>query len=86
MRDRGVRDVKCIDSFGSNAYPFDTVLMLGRNIGMAGALSNLESLLTHLKKFIKDDGQILLNSYDMAHSKNENDIKETTRRRDVQHG
>lgn len=75
MRDRGVKDVKCIDFFELDTDRFDTVLMLGRNIGMAGILSNLESLLTHLKKFTKDDGQILLNSFGMAHSEEEDDIR-----------
>lgn len=74
MRKRGVKDVRCIDFYNFEDGKFDTIVLLGRNIGIAGALKNLERFLEILKKFIKDDGQVLLNSYDFSCSTDKDDI------------
>jgi hypothetical protein len=49
---------------------------------MAGTLSNLGNLLAHLKKCAKDDGQVLLGSYGMAYSQDEDDISYVNRNRE----
>lgn len=75
MKKRGVKKVKCIDFYEFDEGLYDTVVLLGRNIGMVGTLDKLESFLIHLKSFLKEDGQILLNSADLQCSGDQDDFK-----------
>ncbi|HSB80794.1 MAG TPA: methyltransferase domain-containing protein [Candidatus Methylomirabilis sp.] len=64
MRKRGVRDVRCADVFGFRAEPFDTLLMLMNGIGVVGSLAGLQRFLRDVKRLLRPEGQILLDSYD----------------------
>lgn len=75
MKGRGVKKVKCIDFFKFNEDEYDTVVLLGRNIGMVETLDKLEGFLIRLKSFLKEEGLILLNSVDLHCSQDEDDIK-----------
>ncbi|QUH26174.1 class I SAM-dependent methyltransferase [Serpentinicella alkaliphila] len=75
MKRRGVKKVKCIDFYEFDEGQYETIVLLGRNIGMVGTLDNLESFLKHLKCFIKEDGQILLNSVDLKTACDQDDLK-----------
>ncbi len=71
MRARGVADARCADVWrlGGPAprddERFDTVLLLGHNIGLVEDLVGLVRFLAHARGLIRDDGCILLNSYDV---------------------
>jgi len=65
MRRKGVREVHCIDIACFDVGRFDTVLILGRTIGMAKDLSGLARFLDGLHNLVNDNGQVLLNSLDV---------------------
>lgn len=67
MRRRGVKDVRCVDIRDFEAEPFDTVLILGRGIGMVETLPGLDRFLNDVHKLVNPGGQILLNSYDVRY-------------------
>ena len=75
MRKRGVRNVKCVDIFEYAKKKYDTILLLGRNIGLVGKLKKLDDFFKHLKKLLNPKGYIILNSYDLTKSKDLKDIK-----------
>lgn len=74
MKKRGVKKVKCIDVYEFDEGEYDAVVLLGRNIGMVGTLDKLESFLILLKSFLRNDGQILLNSADLQYSGDQDDL------------
>ena len=74
MKKRGVKKVKCIDFNIFKGETFDTVVLLGRNIGMVGTLDKLEGFLLQLKSCLKEKGHILLDSFDLKYSQDETDI------------
>jgi SAM-dependent methyltransferase len=63
---RGVRQVQCGDVFDFHGGPFDTLLLLGHGIGLAGDLPGLERFLTHARALTRRDGQVLLDSVDVT--------------------
>lgn len=71
-KERGCRKVKVMDIFHPKFSPnsFDTILLLGHNIGMGGTLSGTIKLLKILRKIIKPDGVLLLTSLDVSKPKN----------------
>ncbi len=66
MRARGVRDPVCADIFGWRGGPFDTLLLLGRSIGMVGDLAGLDRFLAHARELLAEGGILLLNSTDVT--------------------
>jgi SAM-dependent methyltransferase len=70
MRRLGVRDVRCADISGFVSDPFDTVLMLGRSIGMVEDLAGLDHFLSDVRRLVKPAGQVLLNSLDVTRTGN----------------
>jgi len=52
---------------------FDTLLLLMNGIGLAGELKNLGKFFSHLKKLLKPNGQILLDSSDIIYMFEEDD-------------
>ena len=65
MRDRGVADVHLGDIMSLENETFDTLLMMGHNIGMVETLDKLEPFLRHARTITAPDGQILLTSKDV---------------------
>jgi cyclopropane fatty-acyl-phospholipid synthase-like methyltransferase len=66
MRKRGVEDARIGDIFHFPPEPFDTLLLLGRSIGMVEDLAGLDRFLMRMKHFLKSDGRLLLNSLDVT--------------------
>jgi len=65
MEHLGVKDARCIDIYEFHSERFDTLLLLGRGIGLTGDLNGLNKFLNHCPRIIKPDGQFLLNSCDV---------------------
>ena len=74
MRKRGLSEVNCIDIFDFNAEPFDTLLILGRGIGMVEDIAGLERFLTDVHRLVMPNGQVLLNSADVECTDNPEDL------------
>ena len=66
MSKSGVKDSRCADIFNYSGKPFNTLLLLGRGIGMVENLLGLESFLSEVKRLLKSDGQLILNSCDVS--------------------
>jgi len=64
MREAGVLDCRQFDVLGFDGGRFDTVLMIGHGIGMAGDINGLHGLLNHLGTLLKPNSQVLLDSLD----------------------
>lgn len=64
MKDKGIKDVRCIDISGFAEKPFDTILVLGHTIGNVGTLSGLSNFLKCLHKLVTPDGKIIINPLD----------------------
>ena len=64
MRRRGVEDARCADIFTFQEKPFDTILLMMNGIGVVGDLAGLDRFLEEVRRLLKPDGQILLDSYD----------------------
>lgn len=75
MQERGLHDVRCASFLdfaescrrvgGPGGSPFDTVLLLGHGLGMAGDLAGLEHWLDGAAGVVADGGQILADSLDV---------------------
>jgi SAM-dependent methyltransferase len=65
MIKRGVEDAHCADVFEFQGGPFDTILLLGRGIGMVETIAGLDRFLTHVQGLVSKDGQVLLDSVDV---------------------
>lgn len=70
MRNRGLNEVYCVDISDLRADPFDTLLILGRSIGMVENLAGLDYFLKDIHRLAKPDGQIILNSVDVSCTNN----------------
>ncbi len=70
MRERGVKEVYCASFADFTAGLFDTLLILGRSIGMVEDLSGLDDFLKRARRLVKRRGQILLNSLDVSQTPN----------------
>jgi 2-polyprenyl-3-methyl-5-hydroxy-6-metoxy-1,4-benzoquinol methylase len=57
MRKRGLKDVRCVDVTGVQAGPFDTLLILGRGIGMVETIDGLDYFLKRMRGLVKNDGK-----------------------------
>lgn len=62
---RGVQQVIQSDIVNYSNEQFETLLLLMNGIGLAGALSNLNPFLLHLKSLLSSNGQIILDSSDI---------------------
>lgn len=68
MSGSGVKDVHCSDIHDFKGKTFDTLLLLGRGIGMVGNLKGLKNFLVDIRALIKKGGQLLLNSCDVSNT------------------
>lgn len=85
MRTHGVKNVHCVDMMNLVMSPFDTVLILGRGIGMVENLSGLDQFLQGIHRLVKHDGQILLNSLDVGRTINPTDLAYQESNRQADH-
>ena len=65
MHRRGVTDARCCDILAFTGEPFETLLMLGHGIGIAGTLPGLDHLLRHVYKLTQPGGHLLVHSLDV---------------------
>jgi 2-polyprenyl-3-methyl-5-hydroxy-6-metoxy-1,4-benzoquinol methylase len=68
MKERGVKDIRKCDFFEFSGELYDTILMLGHNIGMCETVDRIKILLQKCKSLISQGGQLLLNSIDESSS------------------
>jgi len=64
---RGITNFVQTDIANYQGIKYDTLLLLMNGIGLAGSLENLPEFLSHLKKLLKPNGQILLDSSDIIY-------------------
>lgn len=68
MKDRGIKDVECVNFFCKQLQgKYDTLLLLMNGTGIAGKLSQLPALLNRLKELLSEEGQILIDSSDLKY-------------------
>ena len=64
---RGVKNTKLIDFQDYKGEKFDTLLLLMNGLGIAERLENLDQFLSHLKSFLRPNGQVLVDSSDIIY-------------------
>lgn len=62
MQDRGVKDIRHCDFFNFSGDSYDTILMLGHNIGICGKINRISILLRKCESLLAPNGQVLANS------------------------
>ena len=68
MKERGIRNVECVNLFDIQLQgKYNTLLLLMNGTGIAGKLSQLPTLLNRLKELLDKDGQILIDSSDLKY-------------------
>lgn len=67
MQARGIEKVVQSDLFDAPPQQFDTLLLLMNGTGLAGTLENFPRFVGQLKKLLKPDGQILIDSSDLIY-------------------
>lgn len=73
MQKRGLMKVVAADIYEYEEETFDTILMLMNGTGIGGTIHGLQKLLYHIKKLLKNEGQILLDSSDIKYLFEEED-------------
>ena len=64
-RRRGVRNVRVADIYTFDDGPFDTLLSLMNGLGVVPTLSELEPFLLMLRRRVRSNGQLLIDSVDL---------------------
>jgi len=64
---RGIENCVHADIMKFDKCQFDTLLLLMNGIGLAGKLKNLNNFFSQLKKILKPNGQVLLDSSDIIY-------------------
>lgn len=68
MKERGIKDVECVNLFCKQLQgKYDTLLLLMNGTGIAGKLSQLPALFNRLKELLSVEGQILIDSSDLKY-------------------
>lgn len=68
MRNRGIRQVQCINLFDKRlSGPFDTILMLMNGTGIVGKLKQMPDFLLRISELLSPDGQLLIDSSDLKY-------------------
>lgn len=68
MKERGIKDVECVNLFCKQLQgKYDTLLLLMNGTGIAGKLSQLPALFNRLKELLSEEGQILIDSSDLKY-------------------
>lgn len=67
MQKRGIKKIIQSDIFTYCESQYDTILLLMNGTGIAGTLTRLIDLFVHLKKLLRQGGQILIDSSDLIY-------------------
>ena len=68
MRERGVKDVRCINLFDpALAERFDTILLLMNGSGIVGKLAHFPAFFLRMKQLLAPGGQLLMDSSDLSY-------------------
>jgi len=70
MGERGVRDARQLSFLDLDDGGFDTVLLLGHGLGLAGDVAGLDRWLGHLDRVVSTGGQVLADSMDVRCTEN----------------
>lgn len=62
MKERGLRDVRLCDFFKFSGELYDSILMLGHNIGICETLGRLNQLFQKCETLLAPGGQLIVNS------------------------
>lgn len=74
MKQRGIKDPRLINLFDETfTDTFDTVLMLMNGSGIIGSLSNMPAFFQRMKRILRPDGCILMDSSDLRYLFEEED-------------
>lgn len=73
MKDRGVKDARCIDFFDIKDEKYDTILLLMNGIGLVETLAGFKGFFHHCKKILKPGGQIIFDSSNIIYLFEEED-------------
>lgn len=68
MRERGVKDIRHCDFYDFPGESYDTILMLGHNIGICEKVCHISTLLQKCKSLLAPNGQVLANSINESNS------------------
>lgn len=66
MRERGVRDARCGSLEAVEGEKFDSILLLMHGVGVVGTLHGLADFLDAARRLLKENGQIVCDSADLA--------------------
>ncbi len=64
MKERGIKDIRQQDFFKFEGELYDTILMLGHNIGICETIDGIKNLLHRCELLFSPGGQLLVNSVD----------------------
>lgn len=64
MKERGVRDIRQQDFFKFEGELYNTILILGHNIGICETIDGIKTVLHRCKLLLEPGGQLLVNSVD----------------------
>ncbi len=78
MKERGIKDTSQQDFLKFDGERFDTIFMLGHNIGMCETLKGIKGLLRKCEKLLLPGGQLLVNSAKEPGSANSQNQKDYT--------
>jgi hypothetical protein len=68
MKERGVKDIRHCDFFKFSGELYETILMLGHNIGICETVGRINVVLQRCKSLLVPGGQLLVNSIDESAS------------------
>ncbi|MCP3967278.1 MAG: methyltransferase domain-containing protein [Lentisphaerae bacterium] len=64
MKERGIKDIRQQNFFKFEGELYDTILMLGHNIGICETVDGIKTLLHRCELLLSPGGQLLVNSVD----------------------
>lgn len=65
MRKSGIKEVFCGSPYEYQGEPYDTLLIMGRSIGMVETLAVMDDFLEDVRRLVKPGGHVILNSADV---------------------
>jgi SAM-dependent methyltransferase len=74
LNDRGVKVILNSSLYDTVNQKFDTLLLLMNGFGLCGKMANVSSFLNSLKRLLKPDGQVIVDSSDISYMYDEKPI------------